>query len=381
MDAGDKRSPGNSPESLYIERTEMKTTKRFQTRAAVNTASLLAGFCLDRVLGDPEWLTHPVVIMGRYISRFEKQARRWTEKAELPEEKAERERKAGALLAASLPLLTFGVTSGACRAARALHPAAEPVLKSFWCGQALAAKGLREESTKVQRALEQGELPAARRAVARIVGRDTESLSAEGVAKAAVETVAENFSDGVAAPMLYMYLGGAPLALTYKAVNTMDSMVAYRNEKYLNFGRAAAKLDDAANFLPSRIAALFWIAASGITCGGRGHLFAGRSRGGEAEGCRRGTDVREALQSAGNAYRIWRRDAGKHVSPNAGQTEAACAGALGIQLGGDAWYFGELHKKAALGDAKRPCGAADIERANRIMYAAEALLCGVLACL
>lgn len=358
----------------------MKTPKRVQTRAAVNAAAMLAGFCLDRAFGDPEWLTHPVVIMGRYISRFEKQARQWTEKAVPAEEKAERERKAGALLAASLPLLTFGVTSGACRAARALHPAAEFVLQSFWCGQALAAKGLREESTKVQRELVKGDLPAARRAVARIVGRDTESLSAEGVAKAAVETVAENFSDGVAAPMLYMYLGGAPLALTYKAVNTMDSMVAYRNEKYLNFGRAAAKLDDAANFLPSRIAALFWIAASGITCGGKKSglkISAVRSRSGGSG--RRHPAVRKALQAAGNAYRIWRRDAGKHVSPNAGQTEAACAGALGIQLGGDAWYFGELHKKAALGDAERPCGAADIERANRIMYAAEALLCGVLA--
>ncbi len=149
----------------------------------------------------------------------------------------------------------------------------------FWCGQALARKGLAQESRNVYKELQKGDLPAARKAVARIVGRDTQNLTAEGVTKAAVETVAENASDGVIAPLLYMLLGGAPLALTYKAINTMDSMLGYKNEKYLYFGRCAAKLDDAANWLPSRLAALLWVCCGGADRQqrprGMAHLAAG----------------------------------------------------------------------------------------------------------
>ena len=188
------------------------------------------------------------------------------------------------------------------------------------------------------------DLPAARIAVSRIVGRDTQALTAEGVTKAAVETVAENASDGVIAPLLYMLLGGAPLALTYKAINTMDSMVGYKNTQYLYFGRAAAKLDDIANFLPSRIAALLWVAAAALT----------------------GNDAR-------SAWRIWRRDRRNHASPNSAQTESACAGALNVQLAGPAYYFGEYYPKPTIGDAVRPIEPEDIRRANRMMYA-ESLL-------
>jgi adenosylcobinamide-phosphate synthase len=180
--------------------------------------------------------------------------------------------------------------------------------------------------------------------VSRIVGRDTQNLTAEGVTKAAVETVAENFSDGVLAPLFYMLLGGAPLALTYKAINTMDSMVGYKNEQYLHFGRAAAKLDDAANYIPSRLAALVWIAASALA----------------------GFDGK-------NAWRIWRRDARNHASPNSAQTESACAGALGIQLAGPAYYFGQRYEKPTIGDALRPVEAEDILRADRILYVAAVL--------
>jgi len=169
-------------------------------------------------------------------------------------------------------------------------------------------------------------------------------LPAEGVTKAAVETVAENASDGVIAPLLYMLLGGAPLALTYKAINTMDSMVGYKNTQYLYFGRAAAKLDDIANFLPSRIAALLWVAAAALT----------------------GNDAR-------SAWRIWRRDRRNHASPNSAQTESACAGALNVQLAGPAYYFGQYYKKPTIGDAVRPIEPEDIRRANRMMYA-ESLL-------
>ena len=194
----------------------------------------------------------------------------------------------------------------------------------------------------------QQDLPAARKAVARIVGRDTQNLTVEGVTKAAVETVAENASDGVIAPLLYMLLGGAPLALTYKAINTMDSMLGYKNQKYLYFGRAAARLDDVANYLPSRLAGLLWVAAAALTG-----------------------------SSARGAWKIWRRDRRNHASPNSAQTESACAGALGVQLAGPAYYFGEYYDKPTIGDALRPVEPKDILRADRMMYA-ESLLALVL---
>ena len=192
--------------------------------------------------------------------------------------------------------------------------------------------------------LVKGDLPAARKAVSRIVGRDTQNLTAEGVTKAAVETVAENASDGVIAPLLYMLIGGAPLALTYKAINTMDSMLGYKNEKYLYFGRIPAKLDDAANYLPSRLAGLLWCAAAALTG-----------------------------NSAKGAWRIWWRDRRNHASPNSAQTESACAGALGVQLAGPAYYFGEYYPKPTIGDALRPIEPEDIRRANKMMYT-ESLL-------
>ena len=304
----------------------------------------LLGFVLDLIFGDPAWLTHPVVVMGRYIAWYERRLR-----PRFPRS-PRGERLGGAVLALSLTALTFFLTLGACLLARRVHRGAELALQTLWCAQALAAKGLATESRRVCAALQDGDLAAARRAVARIVGRDTERLDAEGVAKAAVETVAENCSDGVIAPMLYIFLGGAPLALTYKAINTMDSMVGYTNEKYRDFGRIPAKLDDCANYLPARAAALFLIAAAALT----------------------GWD-------AAGAWRVWRRDGRKHLSPNAGQTEAVCAGALGVQLGGDAWYFGEKHEKAALGDATRPCVPEDILAANRMMYGASVLFCAACA--
>ena len=264
--------------------------------------AVLGGFLLDALFGDPVWLPHPVVLMGRCISALEKRLR------------------------TALPKTPRGELVGGAAVAA--------VLQMLWCGQALAAKGLAQESRNVYKELARGDLPAARRAVARIVGRDTQNLTAAGVTRAAVETVAENASDGVIAPLLYMLLGGAPLALTYKAINTMDSMLGYKNEKYLYFGRCAAKLDDAANWLPSRLAALLWVAAAALT---------GR----------------------------------RHASPNSAQTESACAGALGVQLAGPAYYFGEYYDKPTIGDPLREIEPRDILRANRMMYA-ESLLALVL---
>ena len=301
-------------------------------------AAVLGGFVLDLLFGDPAWLPHPVVYMGRAISALEQRLR-----ARLPRT-PQGELLGGAILAFCLPVGTFLLTSLVCLGAAALSPWLGLAVQMFWCGQALAAKGLAQESTRVYRELIKPDLPAARRAVSRIVGRDTQNLTLEGVTKAAVETVAENASDGVIAPLLYMLLGGAPLALTYKAINTMDSMLGYKNEKYLYFGRAAAKLDDAANYLPSRIAGLLWVAAAALTG-----------------------------NSASGAWKIWRRDRRNHASPNSAQTESACAGALGVQLAGPACYFGEYYDKPTIGDSLRPIEPEDIRRANRMMYA-ESLL-------
>ena len=304
--------------------------------------AVLGGFGLDLLLADPAWMPHPVVGMGRAIAALEKRLRRL-----FPATPAG-ERAAGRVLAAALPLGTFALAAGALALAYRLHPAAGFALETLWCWQALALRGLADESGKVYAQLAKGDLSAARRAVGRIVGRDTGSLTAAGVTKAAVETVAENFSDGVAAPLFYLLIGGAPLGLAYKAVNTMDSMVGYKNKTYLHFGRAAARLDDAANFLPSRLAALLWIGAAGLAG------FDGRG-----------------------AWRIWRRDRLRHASPNSAQTESACAGALGVQLAGPAWYFGEYYDKPTIGDDTRPVEPADILRADRMLYLAGFLALGL----
>lgn len=309
-------------------------------------SAALCGFVIDLLLGDPAWMPHPVVCMGRCISALEKLLRRIfpkTPKGELA---------GGVILAAVLPLGTLALTGLCVWGLGLVHPALSFALQVLWCWQALAAKGLRQESENVRRALVTGTLDDARKAVSRIVGRDTAALSREGVIRAAVETVAENFSDGEVAPMFWMLLGGAPLALAYKAVNTMDSMVGYKNDRYLYFGRAAARLDDAANWLPSRLAALLLVAAAPLTG-----------------------------QNAGRAFAIWRRDRRKHASPNSAQTESAMAGALGVRLAGPASYFGQVHNKPWIGDDIRPIEPQDITRAGRMLYAGSVLalmlFCGV----
>ena len=298
--------------------------------------AVLGGFVLDALFGDPAWLPHPVVYMGKAISKLEKFLR-----PRLPKT-PQGELLGGAIVAFCLPVGTFLLTGLVCWGAARLHPLLGLAVQMFWCGQALAARGLVQESTNVYIELKKPDLPGARKAVSRIVGRDTAELTAEGVTKAAVETVAENASDGVIAPLLYMLIGGAPLALTYKAINTMDSMLGYKNEKYLYFGRIPAKLDDAANYLPSRLAALLWVAAAAFT-----------------------------RNDAKGAWKIWRRDRRNHASPNSAQTESACAGALGVQLAGPAYYFGEYYAKPTIGDALRPIEPEDILRANQMMYVAS----------
>ena len=300
----------------------------------------LCGFVLDLMLGDPAWLApiHPVVLMGRAISALEKLLRTMFPKTDRGE------KAAGALLALVMSVGTYTLCKLILKLLNRLSPALAFALEAIWCWQALAIRDLRVEATRVQKALETDGLDAARKAVSRIVGRDTAILDAKGVARAAVETVAENFSDGVIAPLAYMLLGGAPLALLYKAVNTMDSMVGYKNARYLHFGCVPARLDDAANFIPARLSALLLIAAALLT----------------------GDD-------AASACRIWRRDRRKHASPNSAQCEAAMAGALGLRLCGPASYFGVKHDKPWIGDRRREIVPGDISRACRMEYAGAVL--------
>lgn len=313
------------------------------------------GFLLDLLLGDPYCLPHPVRLIGSLISGLEKRLldtreqgaeERRTEERKTEEQKrkaarAEREFRRGVLLAVLVLALTVLTASLLLAGAYLLHPYAGVLVETVMTYQILAAKCLKVESMKVYRSLKEESLEAARRAVSMIVGRDTAALDEEGVAKAAVETVAENTSDGVIAPMLYTALGGPVLGFFYKAVNTMDSMVGYKNDRYLYFGRAAAKLDDFVNFIPARISACFMILAA--CCGGS--CFSGK-----------------------RALQIYKRDRRNHASPNSAQTEAVCAGALGIRLAGDASYFGKVVKKPYIGDAVRKIEYEDIKRANRLMY-------------
>lgn len=297
------------------------------------------GFLLDLLIGDPENWWHPVRGIGWLIKYLEKKLRKIfpaTPKGELA---------AGGILAVTVLFAVWRVSEGVLRIASRIHPIALLALMSVMSWQILAAKSLKTESMKVYYALREGDLKKARSAVSMIVGRDTDGLSEEGVIKAAVETVAENTSDGVIAPLFYLLVFGPAGAFVYKAINTMDSMVGYKNSRYLYFGRTAARLDDWANWLPSRLTALLLIGTAWLLPGFDG----------------------------AEAWRIWRRDRRCHKSPNSAQGEAACAGALGIRLAGDAFYFGILQKKPSIGDDGRPVEPEDIPKANRLMYGAALL--------
>lgn len=299
-------------------------------------AAFFIGFLLDLLLGDPHWLFHPIRLIGNLIGFLEKRLHKETtsrrEKCELLQ---------GVWLVILVLLFTGSVTAVLLVGAYLLHPYVGFALESIMTYQILATKCLKVESMKVYDCLKEQDLEKARKAVSMIVGRDTEKLDEAGVAKAAVETVAENTSDGVIAPMIYLALGGPILGFLYKAVNTMDSMVGYKNERFLYFGRAAAKIDDVVNYLPARFSALLLIVAAYLP----GKEFCG-----------------------GEAYRIFKRDRYCHASPNSAQTEAACAGALKVQLAGDTSYFGKVVKKPYIGDNIRPVETEDIKRANCLLY-------------
>lgn len=299
---------------------------------------LVIGFGVDLLLGDPHGFPHPVVLIGKLISALERVLRRLFPKTMWGE------RAAGGVLWLLVVSISTAVPALLLAAAKLIHPVLAIALESVMCWQILATKSLRTESMKVCHALRRGDVEGARYAVSMIVGRDTARLDAAGITRAAVETVAENTSDGVVAPMLFLALGGAPLGFFYKAVNTMDSMLGYVEPPYRDLGLIPAKMDDVMNFLPARISACLLLAA--------GWLLK--------------LDIT-------NGWRIFCRDRFNHASPNSAQTESVCAGLLRLRLAGDAWYHGVLHQKKYIGDDLRPVEAEDIPRVCRLLYAAAGL--------
>ena len=313
--------------------------------------AFIAGFVLDLLIGDPHFIPHPVRLIGSLISFCDKRLN-CDAGYNISEKKLNLTKyKRGMLLAFTVIFATFAMSVIIIVAAYSINLYAGVIAEAVMTWQILATKCLRVEGMRVYDALRTDGVDAGRRAVSMIVGRDTSVLDAAGVTRAAVETIAENTSDGVIAPMLYTAIGGPVLGFVYKAVNTMDSMLGYKNDKYMYFGRFAAKLDDVVNFIPARISAYLMIAAAFI--GGR--QFDGK-----------------------NAYRIFKRDRFNHASPNSAQTESVCAGALRVQLAGDAVYFGKLVKKKYIGDGLREIEYEDIKRANRLMYI-TAFLCELLS--
>lgn len=313
--------------------------------------AFIAGFVLDLLIGDPHFIPHPVRLIGSLISFLDKRLNSEAGYNSSENEANLTKYKRGVLLAFTVIFATFAVSVIILVAAYSINLYAGIIAEAVMTWQILATKCLRVESMRVYDALSTDGVDAGRRAVSMIVGRDTSVLDEAGVTRAAVETIAENTSDGVIAPMLYTAIGGPVLGFVYKAVNTMDSMLGYKNDKYMYFGRFAARLDDVVNFIPARISAYLMIIAAFI--GGR--QFDGR-----------------------NAYRIFKRDRFNHASPNSAQTESVCAGALRVQLAGDAVYFGKLVKKKYIGDGLREIEYEDIKRANRLMYI-TAFLCELLS--
>ncbi len=311
------------------------------------TQSMLAlgiGFLLDLIFGDPYFMPHPIRLIGKGIEIGEKLTRGCFQKT------PQGEIAAGVFLSVLVMFFSSVVPFGILWIFYQISPILSLAAESIMCYQILAVKALKTESMKVYEKLAEEDLQGARDQVSMIVGRDTNNLSMSQIAKATVETVAENTSDGTVAPLLYLAIGGAPLGFLYKSINTMDSMIGYKNDRYLYFGRFAAKLDDVANYIPARISALFMIAAAFFL-----------------------------RMDYKNACCIFLRDRYNHASPNSAQTEAVCAGALQIQLAGDAYYFGMLYKKKTIGDSIRPIQYEDIVRANRLLYGTAWI--GIIVCL
>jgi adenosylcobinamide-phosphate synthase len=306
--------------------------------------ALVLGFGIDLIVGDPHSIPHPVIFIGKLISAMEKLARKIFPKT------VKGENFAGGVLWLVVVAVSTAVPALLLWLCYGISIWLGLAIESVMCWQILATKSLKDESMKVYHALQTGDIEKSRYAVSMIVGRDTTKLDDKGVARAAVETVAENTSDGIVAPLIFLAIGGAPLGFFYKAVNTMDSMLGYVEMPYKNIGLVPAKMDDVMNFLPARLSALIMLAAGWLL-----------------------------KLDARNGWKIFKRDRFNHASPNSAQTESVCAGLLGLRLAGDAWYHGELHKKKYIGDALREIEYEDIPRSCRLLYV-TAVLSLVLFC-
>ena len=307
-------------------------------------SALFIGFIIDLIVGDPHSIPHPVIFIGKLISAIEKVVRKIFPKT------VRGENVAGGVLWLLVVVISTAVPALLLWLCYGLNTWLGLALESIMCWQILATKSLKDESMKVYAALKTGNIEKSRYAVSMIVGRDTADLNDKAVARAAVETVAENTSDGIVAPLIFLAIGGAPLGFFYKAVNTMDSMLGYVEMPYKNIGLVPAKMDDVMNFIPSRLSALIM-------------LFAGWL----------------LKLNVKNGWKVFRRDRFNHASPNSAQTESVCAGLLGLRLAGDAWYHGELHKKKFIGDALREIEYEDIQSACRLLYV-TAVLSLILFC-
>lgn len=295
--------------------------------------ALCIGLAIDLIVGDPHSIPHPVICIGKLISALEKLVRKIFPKT------VKGENFAGGVLWLVVVAVSTAVPALLLWLCYGLSVWLGLAIESIMCWQILATKSLKDESMKVYDALQTGDITKSRYAVSMIVGRDTENLNDKAVARAAVETVAENTSDGIVAPLIFLCFGGAPLGFFYKAVNTMDSMLGYVEMPYKNIGLVPAKMDDVVNYIPARLSALVMLAA--------GWLMK--------------LDVK-------NGWRIFKRDRYNHASPNSAQTESVCAGLLGLRLAGDAWYHGVIHKKKYIGDAMREIDYEDIPRSCRLLY-------------
>ena len=306
--------------------------------------ALFLGFGVDLIVGDPHSIPHPVIFIGKLITAIEKLVRKVFPKT------TRGENVAGGVLWLLVVALSTAVPALLLWLCYGLNTWLGLALESIMCWQILATKSLKDESMKVYATLKTGDIEKSRYAVSMIVGRDTANLDDKAVARAAVETVAENTSDGIVAPLLFLAVGGAPLGFFYKAVNTMDSMLGYVEMPYKNIGLVPAKMDDVMNFIPARFSAFLMLLGGWVLR----------------------LDVK-------NGWKIFKRDRFNHASPNSAQTESVCAGLLGLRLAGDAWYHGELHKKKYIGDALREIEYEDIPRTCRLLYATAILaliICG-----
>lgn len=302
---------------------------------------IMAAYLLDRLIGDPRWLPHPVIGMGYAISALEKAIRRQVG--------SDRGLKRAGLL---LPLIVAGgsfvLAWALLRLLAWIHPWLSVGAEMVLIATTIASKGLKEAGMAVYRELQAGDLPAARRELGMIVGRDTQQLDEPEIVRGAVETVAENIVDAIISPLFYALIGGAPLALAYRAVNTLDSMVGYKNEKYLHLGWASARLDDVANYIPARLTAVMLVAAAWMQ-----------------------------RHDAARSWRTVKRDARLHPSPNSGFPESAVAGALGTRLGGYNVYHGVRSFRAYMGDQIRPLESEDIRHTIRLMFAVSGMFVGL----